>query len=124
MTDQTSELKLKILWQPSGLRYKPGAEFIRHSKHGKRSVDQVRVVLEASFEPGCLDQSGINTRTESLAANPFELSILGQYREGEAQPRRQDGVKWFGTSGLLPLAGSSPPPPALLLWPLTSPFLE
>jgi len=87
------------------LRYKPGPEIIRHSKHGKRSVDQVRVVLEASLDPGCLDQSGINTRTDSLAANPLELSILGQYREGEVQPRRQDGIKWFGTSGSLALAG-------------------
>ena len=46
MIDETSELELKILREPSRLGCKPRSKIIKRGKHGERSVDQLPDIIE------------------------------------------------------------------------------
>ena len=71
MIDETSDLKLKILREPSRLGCKPRSKIIRRGKHGERSVDQLRVIVEPGLGASRLDQSRINAGAETLGARAF-----------------------------------------------------
>ena len=71
MSDETSDLKLKILREPSKLGCKPRSKIVRRGKHGERRVDQLGVIIEPGLGPSRFDQSRINAGAETFGTRAF-----------------------------------------------------
>src|ERR1700738_1437689 len=92
MTEATSEIKLEVLGQPSGLSGEPRPEIVGRGDPGEGRVDQVGIVADAGLAPRRLDQSGIDAGAQASGADAGELAAVGENLEREPQAGGDDRI--------------------------------